>query len=431
VALTGQPLVVLLSAAVIALAGVAWRYAGWRRLTAGGGVVLVSVLLAAALANDHFDYLTSWRDLGGLHSRDLTTLPLSQVTAGMAQGVQRSSSSTTVTSGVGSGHRHGVLVRIQVPGVRSQVTRGALVYLPPEYWDPAWAAVRFPVLELLHGSPGAPVDWINGMRTDLQADAAVQARRTGPMVIVMPDTNGTRLRSDECVNAVHGTQDETYLTTDLRDYLLSHLRVRADRSGWTLAGYSTGGFCAVNILLHHPDLYAGAASLDGYFTAQVDRYTGSLYQHRTDVRRYNSPALLWRRAAPVQHTSLLLLSGAADDSLAETRRFASLVTRVSGPRVDVHLGVQPGAGHVFSSWRTMMPTVLAWSWDVSATPQTEPLAGVPVAPLPSVLVLPPPGCQVPDGGLPGVPVCRGHRGHHWYSTTYRATRPTTTVPPRP
>lgn len=421
-ALTGRPLVVLLIAAVVALVGLAWRFAGWRRLTAGTCASLVSVLLAAALVNDHFDYLTSWRDLSGLHSPDLTNQPLSRATAGVAREPAAATAGTAVTSTAVAAHRHGVLVRIQVPGARSHVTRGALVYLPPQYLDPAWAAVRFPVLELLHGSPGAPVDWINGMRADLQADAAVQAHRAGPMVIVMPDTNGTRLHSDECVNAVRGTQDETYLTTDLRDYLLAHLRVRTDRSGWTLAGYSTGGFCAVNLLLHHPELYAGAASLDGYFTAQVDRYTGSLYRHQAAARRYNSPALLWSSAAPVQHTSLLLLSGAADDSLAETGRFASLVTRLSGPRADVHLGVQPGAGHVFSSWRTMLPAVLAWAWSVSATPQTEPLAAVPAAPLPAVFALPPPGCQVPNGGLPGVPVCRGHDGHHWYSTTYRATR---------
>jgi hypothetical protein len=52
-----------------------------------------------------------------------------------------------------------LLIRGRVLGLRllaSAGTRHGLVYLPPEYFHRSFAATRFPVVELLHGSPGTP-----------------------------------------------------------------------------------------------------------------------------------------------------------------------------------------------------------------------------------------------------------------------------------
>ena len=51
----------------------------------------------------------------------------------------------------------------------------ALVYLPPQYF--AEPALRFPVVYLLHGSPGTPADWIRGGGADATG-AALAVRRT-------------------------------------------------------------------------------------------------------------------------------------------------------------------------------------------------------------------------------------------------------------
>src|SRR5438094_5650305 len=69
------------------------------------------------------------------------------------------------------GHRAVVLIR---PGIvrehltfRSPALGGRHeqydLYLPPGYDDPANRSRRYPVLYLLHGSPGRPDDWIQGM----------------------------------------------------------------------------------------------------------------------------------------------------------------------------------------------------------------------------------------------------------------------------
>jgi hypothetical protein len=54
----------------------------------------------------------------------------------------------------------GITVRMQVPGRLSGISRQVLVFLPGQYFQPGYARHRFPVIELLHGSPGQPQDWI-------------------------------------------------------------------------------------------------------------------------------------------------------------------------------------------------------------------------------------------------------------------------------
>ncbi len=47
-----------------------------------------------------------------------------------------------------------------------------------------------------------------------------------PAVLVMPDANGGRRISLQCLNVRHGPQDATFLAHDLPEYLPSILRVQ-------------------------------------------------------------------------------------------------------------------------------------------------------------------------------------------------------------
>jgi enterochelin esterase-like enzyme len=65
--------------------------------------------------------------------------------------------STLVTAA----HPRGAVVTLRVPDSRVGFSaRQVLVYLPPQYF--ADATARFPVVYLLHGSPGIPVDLAAG-----------------------------------------------------------------------------------------------------------------------------------------------------------------------------------------------------------------------------------------------------------------------------
>ena len=54
----------------------------------------------------------------------------------------------------------GRLESVTISGGRSGLRDHAFVYLPPQYFDPGRQNERFPVLYMLHGSPGVSIDWV-------------------------------------------------------------------------------------------------------------------------------------------------------------------------------------------------------------------------------------------------------------------------------
>ena len=119
--------------------------------------------------------------------------------------------------------------------------------------------------------------------------------------------------STECVNGTDGELDETYLTQDVYDDMVNTFRVQSGRS-WAALGISSGGFCAANLALHHPERYAAAASLSGYFTAGQDPGTGRLYGGRgSHSRNLNSPLWWVEHHSPVA-PALYLFASTGDPS---------------------------------------------------------------------------------------------------------------------
>lgn len=249
----------------------------------------------------------------------------------------------------------------------------AKAYLPPGYDSPAGQRTRYPVIEALSGFPGTPSSWLAGLDAQATLDRELAAGRIAPTVVVFPFQTYQASHDSECVDAVGGAQFDTYLSRDVRASVSALFRVRPDRSGWAVAGTSTGGFCAANLALRHPDLYVAAASLSGYFTALTDATTGDLYHGDQHLRDLNSP--LWR----VQHLPLpdlgLFLCVAADDP-AGYRHMQEMVTALKPP-VHVTRMVVPVGGHTLAVWRTALPVALDWmsGWLGAPVPTSEPLPG--------------------------------------------------------
>ena len=100
----------------------------------------------------------------------------------------------TLTSGSRSGtldgsHAHlrqaqqqGYMLRLMVTGPRSRITRAVYVYLPPQYFQPGYQAYRFPVIELIHGQPGQPEDWISVVGVTNTFDHLLQEGLARPAV---------------------------------------------------------------------------------------------------------------------------------------------------------------------------------------------------------------------------------------------------------
>src|SRR5260221_3192103 len=77
-----------------------------------------------------------------------------------------------------------------LPGKLSGYTRSGLLYLPPQYSEARYARIRFPVVELFHGTPGSPRVWSTTLQVRQIMDTLLAVHLIGPMVLLMPEING-------------------------------------------------------------------------------------------------------------------------------------------------------------------------------------------------------------------------------------------------
>lgn len=308
----------------------------------------LAALVGVAGVNAYFQYFQTWGEI--------FSPPAAAATAALTGPLTRPASYL--------GRRSGQLLRVSFDGALSGITRPGYVYLPPQYGDPRYAHVRFPVLELLHGWPGQPADEITVLHVVAFEEEELAARRIGPVILLMPSVNGAPGQlSEECVNAVGGAQDDTYLSTDLHAWVAAHLpQASTDGASWGLLGYSEGGFCAVNLALRHPDLYGAAISLDGYFHAEQDLTTGDLYGGSRALRLANDPfheLATYPAGRPLP--ALFLVANQAGFYRDQASAFHALASRLE----EVPYVVQPGA-HTYPAWRAALPMVLDWAWHTLA-----------------------------------------------------------------
>jgi S-formylglutathione hydrolase FrmB len=231
----------------------------------------------------------------------------------------------------------------------------ALVYLPPQYFTEP--SRRFPVLYLLHGSPGVPADWLRGGR--LVEVASAVAAAGDPVIVVMPRVSLWWLDDSECVDGVH-ERSEHYLTSDVVASIDGRLRTIPDRRHRAIAGMSAGGYCALNVGLRHRDEFSLIVDMSGLDRPTHGGGVAALFgRGRTAMlqARAETPADYVGRLSPEPSTSVWLDCGSADGApLTDTREMFALL-RSRGIPVQLHL--RPGA-HTFHVWVPALRAALPW-----------------------------------------------------------------------
>jgi enterochelin esterase-like enzyme len=257
----------------------------------------------------------------------------------------------------------GVTVRLNVRGSLSHIQRRVYVYLPPQYFQSAWQSYRFPVLELIHGFPGNPQDWISVLSVNTTLNSMVSQGTAKPTVLVLPDANGGRGISLQCLNQWHGPQDDTYLSLDLPRYIGTHLRVQAPGHGWGIAGYSEGGFCAANMGLQHGNIFSYSGVLSGYFQPSDNQLTDpprtvSAF-HTRKQERDNTPIEELQTLGPRRHIASFWLGtgGAARNDVRDSETFQQLL---QNRQPVVPLKIIASGGHTMYTWRLLLPEMLNW-----------------------------------------------------------------------
>jgi len=256
----------------------------------------------------------------------------------------------------------GYTLHLDIAGKLSHITRQAYIYLPPQYFQPQYQHYKFPVIELIHGQPGEPQDWINvvGVTTTLVSE--IDRGTARPAVLVMPDANGGNKISLQCLNQVGGPQDLTYLAEDVPAVVSHMLRVRPPGLGWGVAGYSEGGFCAANMALRFRYRYGAAASLSGYFIPFDNKLATGLvspFGNNKALREQNTPVDELRVLGPGARLPQFWLGAGKGDRL-DVANAQYFWQELSQYQADVPLILTPGSGHSMATWHAEVPPMIAW-----------------------------------------------------------------------
>jgi len=250
------------------------------------------------------------------------------------------------------------------------------IYLPAGYADPANAAARYPVLYLLHGSPGQPSDWAHGIHIQLMQDRGVAAGTLTPLIMVMPEGNGGVWRDSQYVNTHGGFRAEDLIVHDVVQYIDAHYRTIASSAARAIAGLSEGGYGAMNLGLKHPDIFGTIVSVSGYFAAASTEVTRGNDPWGRDwaLMAANSPTLYAGRFGARSATHILIMDNTVDHPYTtDAVRFDRILTRARIAHTFL-LQSLPGLtrGHSRAYWRRAFPTALAYVTAHLAPPSVVP-----------------------------------------------------------
>ena len=330
---------------------------------------LPAMVFGIASVNKFYDYYQTW---GGMIS-DLTgqgpgSIP-KYAAAGAGTSKQFDKNIGRVTSRAEDA-QVGYLFQTSVTGQHSHLTRDVYVYLPPEYFQKSYRHYKFPVIELLHGSPGDPQAWVDVMAVIPTFLSLLETRPKDAAVLVMPDTDGGMRYELQCLNDPGGIQDMTFIARDVPEAIARIARVQPPGQAWGVAGYSEGGYCAANIALQDPRGYGAAGVLSGYF-APVQSHVPAggkpggrplrvnVFLGHPGLRLINTPQAYVTRV-PISEVlpAFWLAAGAQDrpDVIAAENFRQLLQTRVA----NVPFMMVPGGGHQGSVWRAALGPMLSW-----------------------------------------------------------------------
>ncbi len=352
--------------AVVLFVGTVWLWPrlarrNWRAVGGRVGLLLSTQLLlftAVGLAvNQAFGFYASWADLFGQETDQ--GVVVDHTPGGGAGGPLQVTDIQRVPGAGGSlPQAAGQVQKVAIVGRTTRIATPAYVYLPPEYFQPRYRTRTFPAAVVLTGYPGTAQALVNKLNYPRTASRLAKDGRMQPMILVMLRPTVAPPRDTECVDIPGGPQTETFFAKDLPDAVLAHYRVGRKPGSWGIIGDSTGGYCALKLAMHHPEVYAAGAGLSPYYKAPIDPTTGDLFHGDQELK--NRADLWWYLAhMPAPDTSLLVSSSKVGESnYKDTLKFiervkAKKLTRISSIILE-------SGGHNFNTWRREIPGTLQW-----------------------------------------------------------------------
>ena len=217
-----------------------------------------------------------------------------------------------------------------------------LVYLPPGYTR----SRHYPVFYLLHGMPGRPQVCIDIANMDVRLDNQLSEGHIRPMILVFPDgrIGGSTYSDSEWANTPSG-HFEDYVLNVVSD-VDGRFSTLPDRQDRVIAGFSAGGYGAINIALHHLSVFGNVEVWSGYFT---ETRTGVFARASKAYLEYNSPIDYvrgLRKELAFEPLRVFMFVGRDDEDSAQIVPMAAALQRA---RASVTYTIYRG-GHDWSVW---------------------------------------------------------------------------------
>ncbi|WP_454296292.1 alpha/beta hydrolase [Salana multivorans] len=264
----------------------------------------------------------------------------------------------TTTDGGRSGTVTGI--NVPTPAAIAMPASTTWVYTPPGYdtgtpneQQGGHEPTRYPVLVLVHGTPGTSADWFSAGDVAHVLDVLINEHLINPVIAVALDVNGSGPGADntECLDSTTGrSQVESHLNELVVPYIDAHY---ATTGTHLIAGFSAGAYCALDQGLRHPDLYAGIVAIAPYLdpgTAATAMLATGREAEQHDVASYAASI-----APAHQPIAIALL----DESPEEVRAITDVAAELRTTGRPVLLHAFPN-GHTWTGARGAFPPTLLY-----------------------------------------------------------------------
>jgi enterochelin esterase-like enzyme len=318
---------------------------------------MTAIVAVLAGLNSYYSFVVSWSDLLGIPAGSSLSAAHGAPAARTGPPITITHRQLASTTRAGEPARSGEILTVRIRGTRTGiVVPRSYVYLPPQYFQAAYARELFPAVLLLSGYPSDPRSEISRLGLPGAAAAGTAAGRLKPTIFIMMFSSVAMPRDTECTDIPGGPQAAAFFAGDVPLAVAQEFRVAEGAGAWAAMGDSTGGYCAVKLAMMHSDRFGAAVSLSGYYSAGTDFTTGSLYGRSAAYRSEND--LFWRlRHQPPPPVSVLLTSSRKGESdYRPTMRFLRLIR----PPMRGYALILPEGGHNFRTWKRELGQALGW-----------------------------------------------------------------------
>jgi enterochelin esterase-like enzyme len=343
--------VVMLFAGVFLAVFNFWAKQWWRKTIATVSI-LSFIVAAAAGINIDFGAYRNLNDALGISP--YSALPAARLSA-HAGAMDVSLGKTWQARDHTGMPKHGTVGMVTIPATQSHFgARQAVVYLPP-----AALVANPPVLPLLilfTGQPGSPTEMFTSGQVPVMLDSYAAAHAGLAPIVVVPDQLGAALKNPMCADSRLG-KAATYLTVDVRDWILNNLHVATSGRYWAVGGYSEGGTCSIQLSAGRPDLFGSTIDILGESVPTMGANTLSeAFGGSRSAYDAIKPLPLLARHGSYENSVALFGASAKDNQYGAYARQVEAAAARSGMKT--RLIVSPNSGHDWNTVRYVLTHAL-------------------------------------------------------------------------